>query len=131
MCDVHFSCRDDGETWWGTIDAEVLDGEEFWSVLKNRIRDLNDMQLTTGFARRIRSTLPKALLLINARLALSAAERGDTDLAERHIQLIGNTSFGKDLAEEAIREAIKPIRNRIKTATDKAESRCSLINRVT
>lgn len=100
---------------------QVLDGEEFWSAMKNRIRDLNDLQLTTGFVRRIRSTLPKALLLINVRIALSAAESGDIKLAERHIQFVSQTNFGKDLADEAILEALKPIRNRIKTATNKAK----------
>ena len=104
---------------WG----EVLDGEEFWSVVKNRVRDLDDAQLTTGCVRRVRGTLPTALLLINAKIAYSAAERSDSELARQHYQLLQLADFRCGLADEAIRESLKPIRNRIKTATDNAKGR--------
>lgn len=103
----------------------VLDGEEFWSVVKNRVRDLNDVQLTTGVVRRIHGTLPTALLLINAQMAYNAAERSDTARAQRHMRLLQDANFGAAHADEAIREALKPIRNRITTATDHAKSRWS------
>jgi len=102
---------------------KVFEGEDFWSVVKSRVRDLNDIQLTTGFVRRVRSMLPTALLLINAKLAYGAAERGDSNLAQRHIRLLREAGFGDGLADQAIREAIKPIRNQIKTAIDNARSR--------
>ncbi|RJQ63191.1 MAG: tripartite tricarboxylate transporter TctB family protein [Desulfobacteraceae bacterium] len=105
-------------TQWNT----VLDGEEFWSVVRERIREMNDLQLTTGFARSIRASLPKALLLINVRIALNAAERGDTDRAKQHILLVSEVAFREGLAEEAVREGLQPIRNRIKTAIDSAKS---------
>ena len=101
----------------------VLEGEDFWSMVKSRVRQLDDLQLTTGFVRRVRSALPTALLLINAKLAYAAAERGDSKLAQHHIGLLREASFGNGLAEQAIREAIKPIRNQVKTAIDNARSR--------
>jgi len=101
----------------------VFEGENFWSVVKRRVRDLDDIQLTTGFVRRVRSTLPTALLLVNAKLAYDAAERGDSNLAQRHIGLLREAGFGNGLAEQATREAIKPIRNQIKTAIDNARRR--------
>ncbi len=100
----------------------VLDGEDFWSSVKERVRDLNDMQVPTGFVRRIRGTLPTALLLISAKMACAAAERFDTALAQRHLKLIRETSFGEGLAERAIQEALKPVRTRLKTVMDKAKS---------
>jgi len=100
---------------------EVVDREEFWTVLKDRVRSLDDAVLTTGLVRRIRATLPKALLLINAKIAYNAAERADAALAQRHVGLLREAGFGNDLAEEALREAIKPIRNRIKMAIRHAE----------
>ncbi|MCC5829130.1 MAG: hypothetical protein JJU36_06745 [Phycisphaeraceae bacterium] len=102
---------------------EVVDGEDFWSVVKTRVRELNDTQLTTGFVRRARGTLPTALLLISAKIAYAAAERSDIATAQRHSKLLRDVNFGDGLADEAIREAIRPIRNRIKTAVDKAKSR--------
>ncbi len=102
---------------------KVCDGEEFWDTLKSRIRQFDDMQLTTGFVRRIRESLPSALLLINAKIAYSAAERSDQALVERQIRLLREADFGDGLAEQSIHECLRPLRNRIKTAIDSAKSR--------
>jgi len=48
-----------------------------------------------------RKSFPLALLSINARLAVRAAERGDSAEAQRHLQLMLNASFGKNLADES------------------------------
>ncbi len=101
----------------------VLDGEGFWSVLRHRVHGLNDRQLTTGLVRRIRDTLPTALLLINAKIAYSAAERCEAALAQRHIRLLRGSKLGEGLADEAIREALTPLRNRLTTAIARAKSR--------
>ncbi len=101
---------------------EVIEGEAFWSKVKDRVREVNDAQLPTGFVRRVRSTLPMALLLINAKIACAAAERSDTALAQQHLGLIREAKFGEGLADRAIQEALKPVRNRLKTAMDKAKS---------
>lgn len=102
---------------------DVITGEDFWSVVKDRVRDLNDTQLTTGFVRRARNTLPIALLLISAKIAYQAAERSDLANAGRHVKLLREVGFGDGLVDQAVREAIKPIRNRIKTAVDTARDR--------
>ncbi|MBD3291789.1 MAG: hypothetical protein GF393_02630, partial [Armatimonadia bacterium] len=99
---------------------DVLEGEEFWSVVKHRVRELDDVQLTTGFVRRVRGTLPTALLLICGKMAYEAAERGDTALVGRQIRLIREAKFGDRLADEAIRESLTPVRERIKTAVENA-----------
>lgn len=111
---------------WGRSFAHwkaVLEGEEFWRGVKDRVRELNDVQLTTGLVRRVRGTLPTALLLICAKMAYEAAERSDIASAQRHIKLLREAGFGGGLAEEAIREALKPVRTRIKTAIDSAKGK--------
>ncbi len=65
---------------------EVLDSEPFWFTVKRRVDELNDPQLTTGTIHRLREILPQALLSINARITLDAAERGDEALAKAHIE---------------------------------------------
>lgn len=100
----------------------MIKEEEFWDVVRNRVRELNDTQLTTGFARRARRTLDTALLLINAKIAYAAAERSDVVVAQRHIKTLHRTDFSHALIDQAVREAIKPVRNRIKTAIDNARS---------
>ncbi len=103
------------ESW-----RRVLAGEQFWSALKARARAIDDVTLTTGVVRRIRATLPMAILLINARLACTAVEQSDLALAQRHIKLMRTSGFDDHFVEEAVREALKPARNRIKAATDNA-----------
>jgi len=45
--------------------------------------------------------------------------------AQRHLQLMLNASFGKNLADEAISNASSPLRERIKALCHTAESRVS------
>lgn len=98
----------------------LLQHEGFWSRLTARIRDLDDPRLTTGTARRMQVSLPLALLSINAQLAVRAAERGDTTEAKRHLQIM-STWGEEDVVEEALRRAVQPIRERIKTLCKAAE----------
>jgi hypothetical protein len=67
----------------------VLGHEPFWSRLSARIRALEDPRLTTGLSRRIRASLPFALLLINAALAVRFAESGDMEAGKRQIAIMG------------------------------------------
>lgn len=102
---------------------KLFEGEEFWSDVRTRVREIDDIQLTTGFVRRVRSTIPTALLLINAKLAYQAAEKSDSAHSRHHIELISNTDFGDGLSDQAINEAIKPIRKRIRIAAENSKRR--------
>ena len=107
----------------------ILESEGLTSALKERVKQLNDSVLTSGFARRIVESLPSAILLINARLACAAAERGAVEDARQHVALLKNASFGSTpeanerLVEEALKEAIQPCRDRIKSVIGSAKSR--------
>jgi hypothetical protein len=130
----------------------LIEHEAFWSRLTARIRDLNDPRLTAGTARNIRKSLPLALLLINARLAVQAAERGRMVEARRHVDIMraweqapsAETSARKrtgppprnkggpppvpdsaplpPLADEALRRALEPLRERVKHLSKTAEA---------
>jgi hypothetical protein len=103
--------------------AVLLEDEGLWKRLTLRIQELQDPRLTTGTAARIRETLPLALILINAQLALEAAQRGDAAEVERQKRIIGlwpsaskaGSAEGGSLAEEAFRRVLKPIVERIRT----------------
>jgi hypothetical protein len=101
----------------------VLDGDDVWSRVRDRVRELNDVRLTTGLVRRMRNTLPKALLLINATMACAAAERQDTDGVQRHLRIIREAKYPDGLADAALREALQPLRTRLKVAVDQAKAR--------
>jgi hypothetical protein len=106
---------------WGALRSHAA----FWNRLSGRIREFDDPRLTTDAARRMQESLPLALLSISAHLAIRAAERGDSAEAQRHLRLMLNASFGKNLADEAIRNALSPSRERIKGLCQTAESRVS------
>jgi len=105
--------------------AKLLYDEGFWSRLAARIRILNDPRLTTGSAHRIQNSLPKALLLINAKIALQAAENGKKQDVQRHIMLMQKSGFEQVLVNEALRDALSNIRQRIKMICAPAESKAN------
>lgn len=117
------------QAWAGALQRWrlLLDHEGFWSRLTARIRDLDDPRLTTGTARRLRASLPAALLSINAQLAASAAERGQVQEAKRHLGFISASGFDKPTQEQAVERAVEPYRARLralcKAATSEAEAR--------
>lgn len=100
----------------------LLNQEAFWSRLTTRIRELDDPSLTTGISRRIHSTLPLALLAINAQLALNAAEQQDSSEAQRHLRLMRTGGFETPAVDQALREAADPLRERIQTICKTAEA---------
>jgi len=102
---------------------QVVKDAEFWNHIEARIRDLNDAQLTTGLVRPLRETMPLALSAINARLAYTAAERGDCPGAQRQIRILGASPLDDEVCENALAEVLKPLRARVATAVDQAKAR--------
>jgi hypothetical protein len=101
---------------------EVIQQPGFWSRLRARIRDLDYPQLTTGAARRLRETLPLALLSINSTLAVRAAEGASTKEARRQTRLMIESGFDATMVEDAVERAARPLRERITTLCGMAES---------
>jgi len=99
----------------------LLDHEGFWSRLAARVRLLDDPRLTTGTVRRIRETLPVALLFINASSAVKAAEAGNNSETKRHLKIIKDSGFDTAVIENSLLKAVDPIRNRIKTICKAAD----------
>ncbi|MGA2032914.1 MAG: hypothetical protein ABSG68_11690 [Thermoguttaceae bacterium] len=112
------------QSWADTLQRwkALLEHEGFWSRLSARIRDLTDPRLTTGTARRFRNSLPLALLSINARLAVHAAEREERSEAARHVTIIRQSGFQESVLNEVLRRAVEPIRQRIKLACQAAQA---------
>ncbi|MHB2149967.1 acyl carrier protein [Calditrichota bacterium LG25] len=93
----------------------LLTYEGFWKRLEVRIRDFDDPRLTIETLTRIRETLPIALIFINAKLAVIAAENRNKKEAKRHLKIIENSGFDNNVIEVALLQAVTPIRERIKT----------------
>ncbi len=111
--------------WWQRAFERwriLLDHEGFWSRLDTRIRDLDDQRLTTGTARRLRATLPLALLSISAQLAVQAAESGATAEAERHLRIMQESGFERSAIDDALQRTIQPVRQRVRALCQNAEA---------
>lgn len=107
--------------WW----EELTDDETFWSLVTDRIRMLDDPRLTTGFARRMRHTLPEAMDKINAMVAISFIERDKHALAEKHIGYMVETHAGQDNVQKTMALVAKPLFARIRSTLAQAEQALS------
>jgi len=92
----------------------LLNEEGFWKRVRERIRQLDDPRLSTDTANRIREGLAKALLSINAMLAVEASEKNDSQDLIFHIALIRQSGFDNAIATEAVRRGVAPVRDRLK-----------------
>lgn len=92
----------------------LLEHEGFWSRLNARVRQMEDPRLTTGFVRRMRASLPHAILQINGMMAVDFAGRGKEEEAKRQLDLIRTSGFESAIIERALRTAVDPVRQRIK-----------------
>ena len=97
--------------------------DRLWDKVVNRIRQLNEPNLPTGFARRMRASLPQALDKVNAELALAFAENEKIDLARIHIQFMRATDRGVENFEKIAESTLAPTRNRLKGQIERAQQR--------
>lgn len=102
---------------------EIADDETFWSLIADRIRHLDDHRLTTGFARRMRTTFPVAFDRINGMLAMQYAVKGKYDRAKKHIAYMNETHQGSDDVERVIGDILKPLEARVNDAVRAATAK--------
>jgi len=81
----------------------------FWEIFSNRIRTMNDPRVRIELAELTWSTLPLALLSINARLAIGLSERGDFQKAGVQLRIMKQSGFPQSVATEALRKGLKPL----------------------
>ena len=102
---------------WKTL----LNYNQFWQRLEERVREIDDPRLTTATANGIRVGLPLVLLSINAMLAVQHASKGNKDGTMYQTCLMANSGLDKAVVDEAIRGAVGPICTRVKIMCTSAE----------
>jgi hypothetical protein len=113
------------DQWWADTWKhwnQVLAREDHWGRLSSRIDELNEPQLPATLADDFRRALPVALLRINAELAVSWAERRLPVEAQRHKELVQRSGMAAGDIDEALRRALRPLRERIKMLCESAGS---------
>jgi hypothetical protein len=98
----------------------VLEKEDFWDRLQIRITELNEPQLPVTLAGDMRRALPVALLGVSAELAVRWAEHRLPLEAQRHKELVQRSGLDAGDIDEALRRALRPLRERIKLLCETA-----------
>jgi len=98
----------------------LADDDDFWGIVTERVRVLNDPRLTTGFARRMRQAFPVAFDQINAHLALNYAKKGRYSEARRHVVYMNETHQGLDDVEQTVIAIFEPMEKRVGLMADYA-----------
>ena len=105
----------------------LIKDEMFWETLHDRVRQINDPRLTSGFVRRFRISLPESIAKINGELALRNAEAGQPGLAAAHASLMRETNRGILDVETAAQRVLASASHRLKELLVTAQ-RCSAAN---
>jgi C-terminal repeat of topoisomerase len=92
----------------------LLHQDDLWDMLASRIRQLDDPRLTSGFARKIRATLPQAFDKINAELAISYVHAKKHELARFHVDFMRQTNQGLDDIENTAELVLSPARKQLR-----------------
>jgi hypothetical protein len=100
---------------WRGIHAD--DG--FWATLAERVRRLEEPQLTAATVDCLRRFLPEGLLGINAQLAARAVEAGQEQEAARQRSLLVQSGFS-DAVEAALRAAVQALCTRLRLMSQQA-----------
>ncbi len=111
----------------------LVQDESFWQRFADRLVALDDPRLTREAATTIRDSLPRALLMINARLAVRYAEMyvGAEDeqaaaahcaAAKRHRDLMAKSGFDARLVQRTLKQALGHKRERVKMICDQVKS---------
>jgi hypothetical protein len=103
--------------------AAFAGNESGWSYILSRAEVLDDPRLTSGFVRRLRHSLPEAILSININLAVRAAKRGDVDEAKRHLLYVRNSGFDLHLAASLLEREASPLVEHVRRICDPVADR--------
>lgn len=117
---LSIQCADPTIAWKASVFywSRLHKKHEFWDVLTERIRDINDPRLGIDTAELIWKSLPLALLLLNAEFAVAAAEAGDFEQASVQKQLIDHSGFEITCVRDAFRRKLEPLRQELERLCD-------------
>jgi len=114
--------------WKGAATAweRLATNEPFWEVVRNRVRQLNEPALTSGFVKRMQASLPEALAKINAELAVAFSAVGKAENVSFHCGLLHQTNRGlvdvEKVAESALLPNVRRLKEQIQGARERAQT---------
>ena len=93
--------------------SRIAEDDELWEKVADRIRQLNEANLPTGFARRMRASFPEAFHNINVELIFDLAKSRHVELAKQHLQYLREHSHRPDELGQSAGHVLLPTKNRL------------------
>jgi hypothetical protein len=88
----------------------------------DRIRGLDDPRLTVETAELIWNSLPLALLSINAKFAVAAAEARNFEAAGQQRKVMNESAFGENYVTESLHRSLRPLQEELARLCQAAET---------
>lgn len=79
--------------------AACWGSDDLWARVTARVRELDDPRLTTGLVRRLRASLPSAMVRMLVKMAVAAARAGRTEEALRYLSYLRSTGLSQGLQQ--------------------------------
>lgn len=98
----------------------VAEDDTFWRHIAVRVREIDDPRLTADTVRRLRHTLPEAVLRISASLAVRAAKMGD---AVPHVAHMRSSGFQPAIIAAVLERAVSPLVDQIKAVCEPVQAK--------
>ena len=122
---LSIQCVDPTAAWKASISywSALHKQHEFWDALADRIREINDPRLGIETAELIWTSLPLALLLLNAELAVASAEAGDFERASIQKKLMDHSGFDISCVKNALSRKLVPLQQELARLCKSTEER--------
>jgi CheY-like chemotaxis protein len=122
---LSIQCTDPVAAWRASLNcwSRLHKQHEFWNALADRIREINDPRLSIETAEMIWTSLPLALLLLNAQIAVASAEAGDFERASIQKQLMDHSGFEMSCVKGAISRKLAPLQHDLARLCQSVEER--------
>ena len=122
---LSIQCTDPTAAWKASISywSRLHKQHEFWDALADRIREINDPRLGIETAEMIWTSLPLALLLLNAEIAVASAEAGDFERASIQKQLMDHSGFDMSCVRDALSRKLAPLHQELARLCKATEER--------
>lgn len=104
---------------------KIMEDDRLWDFVADRIRQLNEPNLTTGFARQLRQNLRVALCRVHAELGLAYLGSSQPGYAQSQLPLIKQLSGETGAGQSAAELVLKPLAIRLRQQMDLAERRAT------
>ncbi len=86
--------------------VDLINSDFFEDCLSEHLKNIDGIRLTSDVVRKICQTLPRALLSINAELAVNACVRNDFIEFKRHFDIMNSSGFNDKVVQQALRDAM-------------------------